>query len=310
MFASRGIWHMHMKDIGGQAVIEGVMMKSRGGWSVAVRGAKGEIHLKKERLSEPSKILKLPIARGVVALYHALSIGIRALEFSASKAYDEIEGGTGQKPLGKASIAVTIAISVLMAVALFILLPLYATKLVGYAIPVVDKSSIAFNIVDGIVRVVIFLLYVYIIGLWGEMGRVFQYHGAEHKVIHAMEHGAPMDVSGVKPYSVRHPRCGTSFLMIVMVISIIVFSMIPQPWPLFYKFLSRVVLIPLIAGVSYEALKLSAKFNDNPVIHMLVIPGLAMQRLTTREPDDSQIEIALVAIKEALAFEDSDGGRR
>ncbi len=290
-----------MNKIGGQAVIEGVMMKSRHAWTVAVRDPRGEIHVKKERLRKLPRGLKMPVTRGVVALYHALSIGIRALEFSASKAYDEQE----EKPLGKVSIALTIGVSFLLGIGLFIVLPLYAAKLLGMAIPSIEESSVLFNLADGLVRVAVFLLYVVLIGLWGEIRRVFQYHGAEHKVIHAFENGKGLEVEHIKDFSPLHPRCGTSFLMIVMVISILVFSLIPQSWPFTYKLLARVVLIPLIAGVSYETLRLSARMSGNALVRLLVLPGLSLQRLTTREPDEGQIEVALRALTEALALEEA-----
>jgi uncharacterized protein YqhQ len=159
--------------------------------------------------------------------------------------------------------------------------------------------------VDGVARVLMFLLYVFAIGLWKDMRRVFEYHGAEHKAIHAYEAGKQLDVENVRPFSPQHPRCGTSFLLIVMVTSILVFSFIPQSWLFSWKFLSRLILIPVIAGASYEILKLSARMKDNPVVNMLVLPGLMLQRLTTKEPDDSQIEVAITALKEAIKFEET-----
>jgi uncharacterized protein YqhQ len=296
-----------MKNIGGQAVIEGVMMKSRLGWTVAVRDPRGEVHLKREPLRELPRALRLPFLRGVVALYHALAIGIKALEFSASKAHDEEKE---EKPISKAAITATIGFSILLGIVLFILVPLYATKLIALGLPSVDESSLMFNLADGLVRVLVFFLYVLLIGLWGEMRRVFEYHGAEHKVIHAYEAGRGLDINSAREFSTRHPRCGTSFLMIVMVISIIVFSLIPQPWTLLYKFLARVVLIPAIAGISFEILKLSAKMKDNPVVGMLVMPGIMLQRLTTREPDDGQLEVAVTALEEVLAMEDGEADAR
>lgn len=289
-----------MKNIGGQAVIEGVMMKAPKGWTVAVRDQKGEIHLKIEPLKTLPRLLKLPFVRGVIGLYQALSIGIRAIEFSAGKAYDEDE-----KPLSPLAITSTIVFAMLIGIGLFIFLPLYLTKLTGLFLDVVDKSSFVFNLVDGVARVLMFLLYVFAIGLWKDMRRVFEYHGAEHKAIHAYEAGKQLDVENVRPFSPQHPRCGTSFLLIVMVTSILVFSLIPQSWPFSWKFLSRLILIPVIAGASYEILKLSARMKDNPVVNMLVLPGLMLQRLTTKEPDDSQIEVAITALKEAIKFEET-----
>jgi len=275
------------------------MMKSRKGWTVAVRDPKGEIHVKKERLKELPRVFKWPLMRGVLVLFHTLVLGIRALEYSATMAYEDEKE---EKPLSRAAIAVTIGVSMVIGIGLFIALPLYATKLIGMVMSTVQKSSLAFNFVDGIVRVAVFLLYILIIGLWSEIRRIFEYHGAEHKVIHAYEDGK-LDRADSPEYSPLHPRCGTSFLLIVMVISILVFSFIPQSWNLTGKFLARVVLIPLIAGISYETLKLSAKTSHTPLGRAIVWPGLMLQRLTTREPDERQVEVALRAMNEVLDLE-------
>lgn len=291
-----------MKNIGGQAVIEGVMMKSPSGWTVAVRDQKGDIHIKKEVLERLPRFLRLPLLRGVVGLFHALAIGIKAIEFSASKAYT----GEDEKPLSPFAMASTIIFAVGIGIGLFIFLPLYLTKLMGLVVSGVEKSSFMFNLTDGIIRVLIFLLYVFAIGLWKDMRRIFEYHGAEHKVIHAYEAGRELDVESVRVFSPHHPRCGTSFLLIVMVISILVFSFVPQAWPFWGKFLSRLILVPLIAGISYELLRLSAKMKENSFIRLMILPGLLLQKLTTREPDDSQIEVAIRAVKEVLLLEEKD----
>jgi uncharacterized protein YqhQ len=285
-----------MKAIGGQAVIEGVMFKSRKGWAVAVRDPKGNIRLKSEPLKS-RRLEKVPLFRGFFVLFHTLMLGIRALEYSAQVSAQE------EKPISPLAMALTVAASFALAVALFLFLPLYVTKLLGLAYAPVAESGLLFNFVDGVVRVFLFLVYVWGVGLWKEMGRVFEYHGAEHKVIHAYEAGdlSKGKVSGESP---RHPRCGTSFLLIVMVISILVFSLIPKDWSFLYKFLSRVVLIPVIAGVSYELLKLSDRMKSNPVMGLMILPGLALQRLTTREPDEGQIEVALAALERVLAMEE------
>lgn len=291
-----------IKSIGGQAVIEGVMMKAPKNWTVAVRDRKGGIHIKKERLTEIPRFLKLPVLRGIVALFHALMLGMQAIEFSASKAYEE----ETEESMGKFSIAATIFVSILLGIGLFILLPLYATKLAGLVFEDIAKNSLLFNLTDGVLRVFVFLAYVLMIGLWKEMARIFMYHGAEHKVIHAYEEGKELTIENVKTNSPLHPRCGTSFLMIVMVVSILVFSFIPQHWPFLYKFVSRLALIPLIAGSSFEFLKLSSRWSRNPVMHMLISPGLLLQRLTTREPDDAQLEVALSALREVLKLEEEN----
>jgi uncharacterized protein YqhQ len=289
-----------VKNIGGQAVIEGVMMKGKKGWTVAVRGPKGDIYVKRENLSEIPKLLKLPILRGVIALYHALSLGIKAIEFSASKAYEE--DGKSLSPL---AIGLTIGVSIFLGIILFILLPLYATKLLGTFFGSINESSVIFNVVDGIIRIIVFLSYIVAIGLWKEMRRIFEYHGAEHKVIHAYESGNELTINNIKDNSPLHPRCGTSFLLIVMIVSIFTFSFIPQDWSFLYKLLSRIILIPAIAGISFEVLKFSAKLRKNMVMHCLIQPGLLLQRLTTREPDDSQIEVAVRALQEVLNIEES-----
>jgi len=291
-----------MKNIGGQAVIEGVMMKGRKGWTVAVRGPRGDVLVKKEELTELPKVLRLPLLRGVVALFHALFIGIKAIEFSASKVYEEEDG----KKLNPMAIGFTIVLSIILGIVLFVLLPLYATKLLGLVFLSVSKSSFVFNLVDGIIRVFFFLVYIISIGMWKEMRRIFEYHGAEHKVIHAYENGKELTLNNIKGYSPLHPRCGTSFLLIVMVMSILIFSFIPQGWAFIYKFLSRLILIPLIAGLSYEFLKVSARMKDNLIMHLLIQPGLLLQRLTTREPDDTQIEVALRALEEVLRIEEAN----
>ena len=291
-----------MKNVGGQAVIEGVMMRSAGNWTVAVRGQGGDIHVKKERLNTLPRLLKLPFIRGIIALFQALTLGIKAIEFSANKAYEEEE----TKDLGKFAVFATILFSVVLGAGLFILLPLYATKLLGIVFHGVSESSLLFNLTDGIIRVIIFLFYIVLIGVWKEMARIFMYHGAEHKVIHAYEQGRELTVENARSFSTLHPRCGTSFLMIVMVMSILVFSVIPQYWHFMYKFLARLILIPVIAGSSFELLKLSAKLKDNPLMNLLVQPGLLLQRLTTREPDDAQIEVAIRALDEVLRLEEEN----
>ncbi|MGD0884502.1 MAG: DUF1385 domain-containing protein [Thermodesulfovibrionales bacterium] len=291
-----------MKNIGGQAVIEGVMMKAPRGWTVAVRDQTGAIHLKTEALKRAPAFLRMPFLRGVVALCQAFSIGIKALEFSASKAYSEAD----EKPMNPLAMASTIGIALLGGVGLFIFLPLYLTKVTGMVLHVVARNSFVFNAVDGIMRVLIFLFYVIAIGLWKDMRRIFEYHGAEHKVIHAYEAGKELDVESVRSFSPQHPRCGTSFLLIVMIISILLFSFIPQSWQFLEKFLSRLILIPVIAGISYELLRLSARMTESPFMGMLVLPGLMLQKLTTREPDDSQMEVAIAAVKEVLKLEEGN----
>ncbi|MFZ6007025.1 MAG: DUF1385 domain-containing protein [Nitrospirota bacterium] len=289
-----------MKNIGGQAVIEGVMMKSPAGWSVAVRDAKGEINLKMVRTKKMPALFRLPLIRGVVGLFHALMIGVKAIEFSGSVAYQEQEG---DKPISPWGLGLSIGLAIILAIALFKFLPLFLTTLIGNVVKGVSNNSLLFNFTDGFIRVGIFLFYIFVIGLWKEMRRVYQYHGAEHKVIYAYEAGEDLTVENAKKYKPYHPRCGTSFLLIVMVISIMVFLLIPKDWSFVDKLVSRIILIPVIAGLSYEVLRFSAKRKNNPVVGLMVFPGLLLQRMTVREPDESQIEVALAAMNEVLKID-------
>jgi uncharacterized protein YqhQ len=283
-----------MSDIGGQAVIEGVMMRAGNVWAVAVRGSDREIIIKKEGLLELPRPLKMPLLRGVVALVQALSIGIKALLFSA-----EASGHEDEKP-SSLSLTLTVVAAFAIAIGLFLLLPLYSTKLLGILFQSINKSSILFNFVDGIIRIAIFLIYIFSINISKEIRRVFQYHGAEHKVVHAYEAGVELTPENADKYSTLHPRCGTSFLLIVMMLSILVFSLIPKDWPFIEKFLSRIVLIPLIAGLSYEFIKFSSRKMHNPFVRMMAMPGLWLQKLTTGKPSWDQIEVAIKALKEVL----------
>ncbi|MBI5211816.1 MAG: DUF1385 domain-containing protein [Nitrospirae bacterium] len=284
-----------MHKIGGQAVIEGVMMKSPEGWSVAVRGPKGDISFKTVVTKKSNRFFRMPFIRGVAALVQALAIGVKAIEFSGNIAYQEDE-----KPIGTLGMGLTIGFAIILAIALFKFLPLFLTTLIGGVSEGVSKSSFMFNFIDGTLRVGIFLFYIFAIGLWKEMRRIYQYHGAEHKVIYAYEAGEELTVENAKKYKPYHPRCGTSFLLIVMVISMLVFMSIPQGWSFSGKLMSRIVLLPVIAGISYETLRLSARMKDNPVLGLIVLPGLLLQRMTVREPDDTQIEVAIAAMNEVL----------
>ncbi len=289
--------HKHKQAIGGQAVIEGVMFKSRKGWAVAVRQPGGGIMLKSEPLKTHAGE-KVPFIRGAFILFYTLLLGMKALEFSARVASEEEE-----KPISPVQMGLTLVISVVVAAGLFLFFPLYIAKLTGSVIPAVAHSGLLFNLVDGLVRVLLFLLYIWAIGLWKEIGRIFEYHGAEYKVIHAYEAG-DMDLKTIKGESPLHPRCGTSFLLIVLALSILVFSVVPREWPFYMKFLSRFALMPLIAGLSYEMLKAGAKYESNPIVRLMVLPGLALQRLTTSEPDEKQLEVSLKAFEGVMAFEE------
>ncbi len=294
-------------NIGGQAVIEGVMMRAPRSVAIAVRRPSGEIVVRKDMvvpLSERFPVVKLPIIRGAVALFSSLVIGIKALNFSANEALAEEERKEeGKSELSSWAMAGTMVIAFAFGILLFFLLPLYATKLLTQ-LAVISDNNIVFNLVDGVIRVAVFLLYIWSISMMKDIQRVFQYHGAEHKSIFAFEAGDELTVANVRRYSRLHPRCGTSFLLIVMLVSIVIFSAIPKLWPFYMKAGARVVLLPLIAGVSYEFLKWSAKNDHSPLVKMIIAPGLALQRLTTREPDDTQLEVAIRSMEEALAVND------
>ena len=278
--------------VGGQAVIEGVMMRAPSGWAVAVRNPVGEIEAvshRLPRLSSRSRWAKVPLVRGVLVLGESLSLGFRALAWSGrrSAGEDEAPPSTGQM-VGSMTVAAVFFLGI------FVVIPLLVARWGG-----LDASSVVFHLVEAIIRIGLLVGYVWLIGRWDEIARVFAYHGAEHMTIHAYEAGDPLDLARIRTYRPEHPRCGTSFLLIVMLTAIVVFSMIGSlPW--YGLIASRVVLIPLVAGISYEILKLGAARPDGLAGRILTAPGLWLQRLTTRVPDESMIEVAVVALLHAL----------
>jgi len=283
-----------MSDVGGQAVIEGVMMRLGNAYTIAVRTPEKDIVLKKENIKKLPKYLKWPILRGVVALVQSLSIGIKALLYSAEASGHEEETPT------TLSLYFTVITAFVIGIGLFLLLPLYSTKWLGILFQSINESSLMFNLVDGVIRVAVFLIYILAITTSKDIKRVFQYHGAEHKAVHAYEAGVELTPENADKYSTLHPRCGTSFLLIVMMISILVFSLIPKDWPFIDKFVSRVILMPLIAGLSYEFIKFSSKNMTNSFIRVASMPGMWLQKLTTGAPSHDQIEVAIKALKEVL----------
>jgi len=284
-------------NYGGQAVIEGVMMRGRKHMAVAVRNPKGEIVLHSEPLNPriySSFINKVPFLRGFTLLWDALVLGMRTLMFSAEVAMGEEEAEfSGPMAWG------TVAFSLLLAIGIFFVSPLLLISLIKQF---VDVSILVQHIIEGVVRLVLFLGYVWGIGFLAEIKRVFGYHGAEHKAINAYEQGVELTPEKVAQCSIVHPRCGTAFLLIVMVISIFVFALVGDP-SLWLKIVSRIVLIPVIAGIAYEFLKFSAAHQKNPIMKVLIAPGLALQGMTTREPDLSMLEVSIAALKKLLAEE-------
>lgn len=288
--------------IGGQAVIEGVMMRSLTGYSVAVRQPDGGVSIRKDKLTSVTQkypFLKIPVLRGSVVLIQSLILGMRALNYSASVAS---AGEEGEEEMSNWAIAGSMGLALVLGVGLFILAPLGITNLIRhYLLP--EMGNFAYNAIDGVIRAIFFFVYVWSISLMDDIKRVFQYHGAEHKTVYTFEANEDLTVENARVKSTLHPRCGTSFLMFVMVISIMVFSLVPSTAPFAVKFGARVVLIPLIAGLAYEIIRFSARHLANPVCKVLVRPGMWLQRITTKEPDDKQLEIAIIALKEALLYD-------
>lgn len=288
-----------MASYGGQAIIEGVMMRGKDDLAIAVRKNDEEISCKMEKITSLTSkypILAKPFIRGTIALFESLIMGVKALTYSANESTEEEE-----EELSKLEIAFSIALALGLGTLLFFIAPAIFAHLLNEYV----QGSFLQNILEGVMRITIFLLYVYFIAKMKDIQRVFQYHGAEHKVIHAYEAGEELKVENVRKYTTLHPRCGTSFLLIVMVISILVFSLFGVEifW---WRLLSRVVLLPVIAGISYEVLKFAGKHCDNPFMKIVNKPGLMMQKLTTGEPDDSQIEVALRALQGVLDAEQKE----
>lgn len=288
--------------IGGQAVIEGVMMRSLTGYAVAVRQPDGEIAIRQDKLTAVTKkypFLRFPILRGSVVLIHSLILGIKALNFSASVSS---EGEEGEPELTDWAIFTTMAFAFVLGIGLFVLAPLGLTNVIKhYLFP--EMGNFAYNVIDGVIRAVFFFAYIMLISLMDDIKRLFMYHGAEHKTVYTFEANEELCVANAKGKSTLHPRCGTSFLLFVMAVSIVVFALIPSTAPFAIKFGARIVLMPLIAGIAYEMIRFSARHLDKGWCRALIAPGLWLQHITTSEPDEKQLEIAIVALKEALAFD-------
>ncbi len=281
---------------GGQAVIEGVMMRGPRECAIAVRLPNGEIELSYLPLNTwvQKPIWKLPLLRGFAALIDSLIVGTRALTFSANRSLADDEEEE-EEELGFWEMALTIGFAFALAIVLFVVLPTGAAHLFQGKI----TSSVGQNLLEGAIRLIVFFLYVVIISRLKDIQRVFQYHGAEHKAIFTHESGKELTVENARLFPRLHPRCGTSFLLIVVVVSIFVFAFVGIH-PLWWRILSRVILLPLVAGIAYEILKFSARNFDSPWLHWLIVPGLLLQKLTTQEPDEAQLEVALTALKGVL----------
>jgi len=277
--------------VGGQAVLEGVMMRAPNKWAVAVRRPDGVIEAishELPRLSSRSRWARVPFVRGVLVLGESLSLGFRALGWSAQKSGEE-EG----VEIKRREIVLSMILALAFFVAIFMLVPLGVARGIE---ALVGENAVVFNVVDGVVRVALFVGYIWLISLSKEIRRVFAYHGAEHKTIHAYEAGDPLMVEAIQLYSPRHPRCGTNFLLIVVLLALIIFTALGRPaWP--WLVTSRIVGIPVIAGLSYEVLKIGA---DRRWLRFLAAPGMWLQALTTRQPGDDQVEVAVTSLLASL----------
>jgi uncharacterized protein YqhQ len=296
---------MSTKYYGGQAVIEGVMMRGRKSMAVAVRNPQHEIIVHEEPLTAKiytSKWGQWPFVRGLSMLWDALGLGMRALMWSAEVSAQE--ENKEKVEFSRPVAWTTLAGSLTFAVVLFFLLPTFASR---WLATYVNDNPVVDALFEGLIRLALFLAYLWAIGKIPEIGRVFGYHGAEHKTINAYEAGAALTVAEVRKFSVQHTRCGTSFLLYVLVISIVLFAPLtfadvePGWLALVLRFVTRLALVPIVAGIAYEIIRFSAAHVNNPLMRLLIAPGLALQKLTTREPDDSMIECAITALQPVLA---------
>jgi uncharacterized protein YqhQ len=282
---------------GGQALLEGVLMRGRDAIGVAVRGPEGQIFTAQEPLNSilhRNRFARAPFFRGIVVLYETLVIGTRWLMRSGSLA----AAGDGVT-MGRGTLAVTFAITIGIAVGLFVLLPLFlAQTATNAAIP--GGQVLVQHLVEGVIRVLIFVAYLLLVGRSSEVRRVFQYHGAEHMTIHALEHDDPLTIERIRRYPTAHPRCGTEFLVVFIIVSILLFSLLAG-MALWIAIVGRILLIPVVAAVSYEILRWGARHRQNWAVRWLFLPGIWLQAITTKQPDDSMIEVAIASMREALA---------
>ncbi len=300
--------------VGGQAVLEGVMMRSPHAWAITCRKASGELATHSEpleRLSEKHKWMGWPVVRGVMTLGHAMTLGFRALRFSANIQLEEAQKDEqGKVPEKKFEIggwvtAINIVISVGFFIFMYKYLPLLAATQLRKAYPAIG-GQVMFNLVDGLIRLAMFLLFIWGTSLLGDIRRVYQYHGAEHKTVFAFENGDPLSTSEVQKYPTFHPRCGTSFLMTVMILSIFVYMLFPVT-TFWARFALRIALLPVITGVSYEIIRFAARKRKS-LFAVMTAPGLWLQRVTTKPPTDEQAVCAITALDQAMALEKERGG--
>ncbi len=283
---------------GGQAVIEGVMIRGRQAAVTAVRRPNGRLTTKVQPLAAiyTGRLRRTPFTRGVIVLLEAMVIGIRSLLYSANVSLEEEE----EEISGK-MVWLMLGTSLVLAISLFLVAPLFLARLINPYI----SSSFVFHLIEGFIRLVIFIAYLKIVGMLPDLRRVFTYHGAEHKVVNAYEAGVPLEVEAVKKHHTAHRRCGTSFIFVVLIIAIMVFAIIGRP-ALWLMVVSRLVLLPVIASLGYEAIYFGANHSKNSLVRAIMAPGLWLQGMTAKEPDDSQIEVALAAMARALEMDQSE----
>ena len=283
---------------GGQAVIEGVMMRGKRNLAISVRRPDGKLEVIKQPLANiyQGHLREIPLVRGVIVLIETLVLGVQALLHSAQIASAE------EEKIPTAALWGIVAASMAFAVALFFITPLLATRYFDIYI----ASDLISNLIEGLVRIGIFIAYLKLIGLFPDIKRVFAYHGAEHKVVNAYEAGCPLELEAIKSYSTAHARCGTSFIFAVLIIAILVFALLGRP-SLWLSILSRIILLPVIAALGYEVTRFGARYSKNILSRILLAPGLMLQAMTTREPDDSQLETAISALNEVIEADNSEG---
>jgi len=308
----------HLTSIGGQAVMEGVMMRGPKEIATAVRKSDGEIIIDKRPVSSilnKWKFLKLPILRGVVSFFESMIVGVKCLMFSAEQV--DLEDGDSMEmsrfekwlddkfgdKIKDIVIYFAVFVSLVFSIGLFMLLPHGISSVIKWALKI--EAPVILNLMEGVIRISIFLLYIGLVGKMKEIKRVFEYHGAEHKSIACYEFGDELTPENAKKYSRLHPRCGTNFLLVVMFISIVAFSLIPWGSNPFLRIVYRLLLLPVVAGVSYEIIKIMGRSN-NKIVKLLTKPGLMLQYLTTREPDEEQLEVAIVALKNVMTGNKED----
>ena len=308
--------------VGGQALIEGVMMRGKYNWAVAVREPTGDVYIEEHDLAsgkEKNGWLYWPVIRGCRAFFESLVLGFKALSIAAEHAFnEEANEETGEEgfEFGSGAMALSMVLGLLLGVALFIVVPAAVTNLI---VGEYDDKTLLWNIVDGLLRIAIFIFYIWLIGRMEDISRMFEYHGAEHKTIHCFEHGLPLTPENARKFPRLHVRCGTAFLIMVMIIAIFVYSITPinaliDAWgvheslpKLILVMVVRIVMLPIIAGLSYEVtVKWAGSHPEHPAVKVVLWPGLQMQRLTTHEPDDSQLECAILAMKQVLEREERE----